>query len=89
MHLLNYMYTRKTKQARVNISQKYTRLLDAPVLDTIRVVRTAADRSIYVKGALAWNQLPAGVRNMQSYAAFKFYQKRMVKNQPVEADTVV
>ena len=65
----------------MNAIQKYTRLFNAPVLSTVKVVRT-----VYVKGAFAWKQLPAGVRNMQFYTVFKFDQKQMVKSQLVPVD---
>ena len=75
MHLLNYMYKRKGKQNHQNSMSGRTRLFDAVVFDNVTPHKTAVERSVYCKGAHAWNKLPAGVRNLQTYDMFKNYQK--------------
>ena len=75
MHLLNYMYKCKGKQNHQNSMSGRTRLFDAVVFDNVTPHKTAVERSVYCKGAHAWNKLPAGVRNLQTYDMFKNYQK--------------
>ena len=75
MHLLNYMYKRKGKQNHQNSMSGRTRLFDAVVFDNVTPHKTAVERSVYCKGAHAWNKLPAGVQNLQTYDMFKNYQK--------------
>ena len=75
MHLLNYMYKRKGKQNHQNSMSGRTRLFDAVVFDNVTPHKTAVERSVYCKGSHAWNKLPAGVQNVQTYDMFKNYQK--------------
>ena len=79
-HLLNFMYVRKADQVRDTPAQRNTRLFDAPVLNVVKTNKSAGDRSVFVKGAQAWNVLPAGVRNLPSHHTFQEYQKKMVIN---------
>ena len=78
MHLLNYMYKRKGKQDHQNSMSGRTRLFDAVVFDNVTPHKTAVERSVYCKGAQAWNELPSGVHNIQTYDLFKTYQKHEV-----------
>ena len=90
-HLNNYMYKRKGLPEYINNSEGKTRLFDAVVLSETHVVRTTAARSIQYKGAKAWNSLPAKVRNLPSYGAFKLHQKQANKhrtlNLPVDGQS--
>ena len=65
----------------------HTRLFDAVVFDNVTPNKMAVERSVYCKGALAWNELPPGVRNMQTYDFFITHQKNevliMTKTLPV------
>ena len=74
-HLLNLMYKRKETQVHTNSSSGRTQLFDAVVRDTEHQVKTTVQRSVYVKGALAWNSLPAGIRNRMPIMNFKSHKK--------------
>ena len=56
-----------------------TRLFEGAVLNTVVAKRKAAERSIYIKGAAAWNALPASIRNLPSYQIFKYHQKSWLR----------
>ena len=55
------------------------RLFDAIVLNEARILRTSVERSVYCKGARAWNSLPPTERNLPCQKAFKHHQRRNVK----------
>ena len=89
IHFLNYMYKHKGKQDHQNSMSGHARLFDAVVFDNVTPHKTAVERSVYCKEAQAWNELPSGVRNIQTYDLFKTYQKHealkmfMTKTLPV------
>ena len=74
-HLLNFMYKRKNNINYLANQGRNTRLFEGAVLNTVVAKRKAAERSIYIKGAAAWNALPASIRNLPSYQIFKYHQK--------------
>ena len=73
-HLCNFMYMHKESQCHKSSSSGRTRLFDAVVMNEPKVSAQTA-RSVYVKGAKAWNKLPSGIRNVQTRTQFKQYQK--------------
>ena len=77
------MYKRKETQVHRHSQSGRTRIFDATVLNTEHRVRAAAERSAYVKGAKAWNDLPAGIRNFQTHGQFKMYQKHELCKKPL------
>ena len=78
MHLLNYMYKRKSIQARRENNSMRTRLFDAVVVQNVKNVKKPVERSVYCAGATAWNSLPAAERNLPSYESIRLFQKRKV-----------
>ena len=78
-HLLNFMYKQKESPQHINNAEGKTRLFDAEVLNEARIIRTSVERSVYCKGARAWNSLPPTERNLPCHKAFKHHQKDNVK----------
>ena len=78
-HLLNFMYKRKNNINYLANQGRNTRLFEGAVLNTVVAKRKAAERSIYIKGAAAWNALPASIRNLPSYQIFKYHQKSWLR----------
>ena len=78
-HLLNYMYKGKNNINYLANQGRNTRLFEGAVLNTVVAKRKAAERSIYIKGAAAWNALPASIRNLPSYQIFKYHQKSWLR----------
>ena len=74
-HLCNFMYMRKESQCHKSSSSGRTRLFDAVVMNDEPKVSAQTARSVYVKGAKAWNKIPSGIRNFQTLTQFKHYQK--------------
>ena len=54
-------------------------IFDAIVLNEARIIRTSVQRTVYCKGARAWNSLPPAERNLPCHEGFKHHQKRNVK----------
>ena len=79
-------YEEKTCTARQQRGRQWD-ISRAVVFDNVTPHKTAVERSVYCKGAQAWNELPSGVRNIQTYDLFKTYQKhevlKMTKTLPV------
>ena len=75
MHLLNYMYKGAGKPEYLSTRACSTRQYDAPVLKEVASRSKEGDRSVFQKGAKAWNILPAEVRKLPSYKSFKRHQK--------------
>ena len=78
-HLLNFMYKRKSNTNYLANKGRNTRLFEGTVLNSILARNKTAKRSTYIKGAIAWNMLPARVRNIPTYEAFKNHQKEWLK----------
>ena len=70
-HLLNFMYKRKNHIHYQVARPRNTRLFEAVIVNDVRANKKAVERSVYCKGARAWNALPASIRNIQTYDAFK------------------
>ena len=77
-HLLNFMYKRKESPQYINNGEGKTRLFDAVKLNEARIIHTSVERSVYCKGARAWNSLTPTERNLPCHEAFKHHQKRNV-----------
>ena len=79
MHSSNYKYRHIAKQDHQNSMSN--------VNDNVTPLKTAVERSVHCKGAHAWNELPSGVCNIQTYDLFKTYQitevLKMTKTIPV------
>ena len=74
-HVLNFMYTRKSKVHLPNNREIRTRAHDAPLF-VIPIPRCEAyKRSVKFFGATSWNGLPPATRNKDSYLDFKYTQK--------------
>ena len=73
------MSKRKESPQYINNAEGKTRLFDAIVLNEAKIKRTSAERSVYCKGARAWNSLPPTERNLPCHELFKHHQKRNVK----------
>ena len=78
-HLLNFMYKRKSNTNYLANKGRNTRLFEGTVLNSILARNKTAKRSTYIKGAIAWNMLPARVRSIPTYEAFKNHQKEWLK----------
>ena len=78
-HLLNFMYKRKESPQYINNAKGKTILFYAVVQNEARIIRTSVERSVYCKGARAWNSLPPTERNLPCHEAFKHHQKCNVK----------
>ena len=75
-HIRNFMYIRKSRRDLLNMREIRTRAHDAPLFD-IKVPRCEAfKRSVGYAGALEWNNLTPDMRNIDSYLAFKYAQKK-------------
>ena len=70
-HLLNFMHKRKNHIHYQVARPRNTRLFEAVIVNEVRANKKAVERSVYCKGARAWNALPASIRNIQTYDAFK------------------
>ena len=73
------MYKRKESPQYIYNTEGKTRLFDAIVLNKSRIIRTSVERSVYCKGARAWNSQPPTERNVPCHGAYKHHQKRNVK----------
>ena len=58
---------------------RQTRLHDAPVFNTYKPNNEKAKANVLYRGAIAWNMLPANVRNL-NFIDFKTLQKEIVKS---------
>ena len=75
-HILNFMYSRKTKEKLLNKREIQTRAHDAPLF-AVTVPRCEAfKRSVGYSGAIRWNELPPRIRNRNTYKQFKLSQKK-------------
>ena len=59
--------------------KKYHNILKARrdflMLNEVSIIRTSVERSVYCKGARAWNSLQPTERNLPCLEAFKHHQK--------------
>ena len=71
MHLVNYMYKRRSVQiARENNSMR-TGLFDAVVVQNVTHTKKPVERSVYCAGASAGNAPPATERNLPFFSKEK------------------
>ena len=75
-HLLNLMYKRIEKGIQLAEPTRHTRLHDGVVMATKRANCRIFERSVYYRGANAWNNLTAELRNINNYEVFKAIQKQ-------------
>ena len=64
------MYKRKESPQYINNAEGKMRLFDAVVLNEARIICTSVERSVYCKGARAWNSLPPTEKNLPCHEAF-------------------
>ena len=59
----------------INHAEGKKRLFDAIVLNEANIIHTSVERSVYCKGARAWNSQPWTDNNRPRHEAFKHHQK--------------
>ena len=80
-HLLNVMFKNRDNIDLLNRQEIYTRLHDAPAFVTFKPNSEKYKTNVYYKGAVAWNNLPSNIRNIETYEKFKNSQKMRALNQ--------
>ena len=79
-HLENYMYTRAQSNVYLDKRSLPTRVYQGPVLKVLRANGAPYARSVEYHGAVSWNSLPPGRRNVESKQIFKKQSKINLKN---------
>ena len=77
--LLIHMHRLTSQKSLLKQQTRQTRLHDAQVFNTYKPNNEKVKANVLYCGALAWNMLPANVRNL-SFIDFKTFQKRIVKS---------
>ena len=75
-HVNNFMFGRKSNKALLNNREIRTRAHDAPLFNVVMPRCEAFKRSVGYFGSTDWNNLPAEMRNIDTYLAFKYKQKQ-------------
>ena len=78
-HVRNFMYQRKDRGHLVDVREIRTRAHDAPLFQIDHPLRETFKRSVKYAGAITWNNLPTGVRNIEGFDRFKNFQKKTLK----------
>ena len=78
-HISNFMYQRKDKGHLLDEREIKTRAHDAPLFQISHPLKETFKRAVKYEGALAWNNLPAGVRNIENFDKFKNFQKMSLR----------
>ena len=77
-HINNFMFKRLNRIDLRDIRDIRTRAHDAPLFKVPIPKLEAFKRSMVYAGSVQWNSLPADVRNIKSYHAFKAKQKQLM-----------
>ena len=77
-HVYNFMYKQQTVVNRLDLRKIHTRRRDANVFVTKRPNCDKYKKNIFYYGAVLWNKLPVKIRKIESYTAFKTYQKNLM-----------
>ena len=78
MHLNLFMFKQKSNLNIVNTRKVYTRAHDVILFKTIKPNNEKYKRNVYYNGAILWNNLPVGERNVEVYDKFKTVQKQKI-----------
>ena len=80
VHLENYMYSRAQNESYLDKRLLPTRVYQGPVLKVLRANGAPYAKSVEYHGAVCWNSLPPGRRNVESKLLFKNQSKQILKN---------
>ena len=75
-HINNFMYSRLSREDLLDGHNIRTRAHDVPLFDVKVPKIKTYKRAVEYAGAVRWNSLPAEVRNIQSFPAFKQKQRK-------------
>ena len=76
MHLVNFMYKQQSNSDLINNRNVFTRAHDATLFLCIKPKNESSKKSALYRGAVAWNNLPVYVRNIDDYEKFKLNRKK-------------
>ena len=74
MHVNNFMFKRKEKNVGLAVHDEnltQTRIRAAPNFNLVKLSNDMYRRSVCYYGAQQWNQLPGGLRRLDSFVSFK------------------
>ena len=79
VHMCNFMFTRKAVPGKWDNRPINTRLHDAPIFQVVFLHKETFKKSVKYSGAQLWTDLPAELRQLDDFLAFKFRQKKSLK----------
>ena len=73
-HVLNFMFTRQSREELLDKKDIGKRLCDATVFKVDFPNKETFKRAVKYSGSILWNNLPVEVRKIDNLAVFKFHQ---------------